>query len=229
MYMRIASSILLLWFALVPLSTIASPSSQIPPATQSITKKLGLKNNEIAIHWNDKLGTPSLLQGSLSSPSGHSPQWIAYGFLNKLRSTYGLRDPKRDLQIVDLERTADLNTNLKLQQMLFNTPVYGATLTVRIDHSGIVRLVEGTIYPHLERTLFNRATHPVLSPKQAKQIALQHQTDKDAYVRQEPDVRLYYYPLRGGTQLIYEVTFQPADSAELARTKVHALMGHVIP
>ncbi|MBP3962602.1 hypothetical protein [Paenibacillus lignilyticus] len=229
MYMRIAANILLVWFALTPISTIASPSPQKPQTTQSITKKLGIKNNEFTIHWNERLGTPSLLQGSLSSPSAHSPQWIAYGFFNKLRSTYGLRDPKRDLQIVDLERTSDLNTNLKLQQLLFNTPVYGATLTVRIDNSGVVRLVEGTIYPHLERTLFNRATHPALSPKQAKQIALQHLTDKDAYVQQEPDVRLYYYPLRGGTQLIYEVTFQPADSAGLARTKVHALMGHVIP
>ncbi|WP_308634424.1 hypothetical protein [Paenibacillus silvisoli] len=218
----IFASILLLTFVISPTSTLAAPS----PTKQTFAKKLGIHPNEISVYWNDKLGTPSLLHGSLSAPSKHSPQWITYGFLFKLRSVYGLRDPYRDLQLVEFVRTSDDDTNLTLQQMLFEIPLYGATLSVHIDRCGVVRRVEGTIYPHMERTLFNRATHPAVSLNQAKKIASRQLVGKDAYVQ---DATLYYYPLRSGTQLIYEVTSRAAGSESIFRTKVHALMGHVIP
>lgn len=195
--------------------------SKMHPQLEQLSKK---SNGTFEMLWNSDTNTPFKISGRLSQPSKHSPEWIAYEFLNNYKKLYGLRNPKQDTKAVSVERYNG-KTFVKLQHLLFGIPVLEDWLTIEINNEGIIERIEGTVHPYLEKRLFNRPMHPAVSKKQAIKIAKQMIHDE---LVTELKVETYYMANRPGTPLIYAVTIQSRVQERPVTTLIHSLTGRII-
>ncbi|MBD3917498.1 hypothetical protein H8B09_01930 [Paenibacillus sp. PR3] len=178
------------------------------------------------IRMNEATGTPSLMTGTLSKPSKHSPGWIAYEFVIAHKKLYGLRNPKQNLVIVHATKSDAGESIVEFKHLLFGTPVWGDILTITIDSTGIVRRAEGTIHPKLEKRLFHRAHHAAVSPQQALSIAMKQELPVACTL--QPEVQAYYNPRQPGVPLIYAVSLCDSGPHNPSYTLIHSLSGRVI-
>jgi Zn-dependent metalloprotease len=168
-----------------------------------------------------------LLSGNLTQPSRHSPQWICYEFLMKKKRLYGIHDPHQDLKIISIEQNTG-QIRISLQQLLFDTPVWGAMLSVEMDKEGVIHRVYGTFYPGLEKKLFNLPMHSAISAEKAVAIA-KSSLPADQPVIGRPEASLYYLAARPGCPLVYVVTFTVDTlQSESRAVFVHSLTKRVI-
>ncbi|MEX2415559.1 MAG: hypothetical protein WD424_05395 [Paenibacillaceae bacterium] len=203
------------------LFAIANELPQSKWSIQSLDKKSG---GTLQVEWNKQTNTPSLLTGALSRPSKHSPEWITYEFLKQVKSIYGLRNPNRDIKIIKVERSHDI-IHVHIQRLLFGTPVWGDLLVVSMDIDGVIRRVEGTIHPDLEKQLYNRPMHPAFSKKKAVEKA---KAGVQWELANEPKVETYYLTTLPGTPLIYVVQLQYRTPDRRTTTMIHSLSGRII-
>lgn len=172
--------------------------------------------------------TFSVTEGALSKPSSHTPAWIAYEYLDRMRSHYGLRRPRKEMSIRQMHRQKDGSYCVHMQQMLHGTPVYGGELTLDLNADGVVRKAEGTVYPRLSERVYK--AFPTLTFKRAEQRA-RRAYNGTGQLRAQPASSLYYLPTRPGVPLVYDFTFQiegASDGSTVYRARVHAVMGHVL-
>ncbi|MDF2815077.1 MAG: hypothetical protein K0Q81_1277 [Paenibacillus sp.] len=193
-------------------------------ARQSLQKLHQDSGGKLEIKWNDKTNTPFLITGVLSSRSEHTPEWIAYKFLNDFKVLYSLQNPKRDMQVVKIERDRD-HVIVHFQRMLFQTPVWENRLAIEINHSGIIQRVEGNILPDLEKKLFHRPLHAALSKKQAIDRAKAIFPVKPTT---EPELQTYYLADHSGIQLIYAVKLQSSEQKISTTFVIHSASGRLI-
>jgi len=222
---KIISLLLILSLPLVSLSTSYIYAQGTTPKVTTVLQQLEKDSGgSMQVKWNSTIRTPSLITGKLSLPSKHSAEWIAYGFLNKTRTLYGLENPKRDMKILEVVRQSGL-IKVYFQHQLFGIPVWKDELIVEMDNKGVIQKVIGTIHPNLEQKLFNRPMYPAISKKQAIRRA------KGLVSRElvnEPKVESYYLPTRPGTPLIYAVKLQYRIPAKTTLTFIHSLTGRII-
>lgn len=221
---KIFSLILIMGVSLFSLNTHTFAQEK-PPKSSAVLYQLEKDSHgTMNVKWDPNVNTPSLITGELSSPSKHSPEWIAREFLNKSRILYGLQNPKRDLKVVKVVKTTDV-IRVHFQHLLFETPVWKDELIVEIASDGVIQKVEGTIHPNLEHKLFNRPMHAAISEEQAIRRA------KGLVSRElanEPEVERYYLPSRPGTPLIYAVKLQYRSPDKTTLTLIHSLTGRII-
>ncbi|MFC4098168.1 hypothetical protein [Paenibacillus xanthanilyticus] len=212
---QIAAMFVAVSLILVPTRVLTRPEALAAPvlATQ--------RDNPIA-------GTYFVTEGALSKPSAHTPTWIAYTYLDQMRKPYGLRQPKKEMIVRRIARHETGGYTVHMEQQLHGRPVFGGELALRIDAEGVIRRVEGTVYPQLASRVFKK--FPALSVRRAEQKA--RASYKGAgQLRAQPVTSLYYLPARAGVPLVYDFTFQvegAADSQAIYRAQVHAVMGHVL-
>lgn len=194
--------------------------------SNTILKRLAEESNgTLEVGWNEHTKTPSLLTGRLSKPSKHSPQWIAYEFLNKTKKLYGLSNPSTDMRIEEITEHPDV-IQVRMQHLLYKAPVWGDKLTVDITREGVIRRVEGRIYPDLKKKTFHRPMYAAISEKKAIAAALSF--IKEQGIGQEvTKVQAYYLPSRSGIPLIYAVTLRNSEY-KVNDILVHSLTGRVI-
>lgn len=184
--------------------------------------------DKFSISWNRNTNTPSLLTGRLSKPSKHSPQWIAFEFLDKTKALYGLKNPKNVMKVTDVSESSDNTIHVRLQHYLYNTPVWKDELVIQINKQGIIHRVTGSVYPDLEKKTFNRPKHAIFPKKKATQLALSF-AEADRAQLEEPVVDMYYLPSRPGTPLIYVVSLKSRESdKDYQKIFIHALTGRVL-
>jgi Zn-dependent metalloprotease len=188
--------------------------------------RLGGGTEEIVVRWHEKPATPALLDGTIAGPSAHSPEWIAYTFLDNAKELYGIAKPRRDMQVADVRRFPDGGSEVRFRHLLYGTPVRGDELVVRIGSDGSISRVEGRVYPRLEKATFHRRIHAALTPTEAAAVATTF-AEAVGVPPLRPQVALYYEPTQRGTPLVYAVSFG-GDGVE-AVVLVHALTGRVIP
>ncbi|KIL36163.1 hypothetical protein SD71_09410 [Cohnella kolymensis] len=170
-----------------------------------------------------------LLTGNLTKPSGHSPQWICYEFLTKIKRHYGIQDPQQDLKVVSIRNTSPDRIRILMQQLLFETPVWGASLSLDMDTNGVIHRVEGTFYPGLEKKLFHLPMHPAISAQKAVSIAKSSLGADNTYAAGRDHTALYYLPARPGCPLVYAVSFSVrAPRTETLTVFVHSLTKRAI-
>ncbi|WP_133257572.1 hypothetical protein [Paenibacillus montanisoli] len=197
-----------------------------PSKMQKALQKLE-KSRVAQLKWNEETDTPNLLTGSFSRPSNHSPAWIAYEFLNKYKALYGLQNPVRDMKVIKVEYNPD-RTFIHFQHLLFQIPVWGDKLIFEIGKDGVIRRVEGTIYPDLEKIHFNRPMHAAISEKQAVSKALASIGIHNLRITM-PDCQAYYLPTRKGTPLIYVVKVRLSEQENSVKLLfIHSLTGKTI-
>ncbi|MDR0267618.1 hypothetical protein [Paenibacillus sp.] len=192
---------------------------------QQLKKEAGAT---FAIQWHPSTNTPSLITGDLSEPSKYPPEWIAYKFLNQTKALYGLRIPKINMQIIEMNETPDHLVQVRFQHVLYKTAVWGDELVIQMNQQGVINRVEGKLSPHLEEKTFNRPMYAAISKQKAIAIAL---TASQAGGTQDeaPKVDMYYHPSIAGTPLIYVVSLKN-NNFEQSHQKVliHSLSGRVI-
>jgi len=210
------------------LATDIVPSAAAPgrpwKAEAALKSLRNAAGESLTIEWSHETGTPSFIGGKLSRKTKHSPAWIAFGFLNKYRTLYGIRDVQRELRLEGVESHAD-GHNVYLRHMLFRTPVWEDRLTVALDKDGVVREVTGSFYPGLETKLNRIASHSAYSERDAIRAALRH---ADGELANEPAAERYYLASRKGTPLVYIVTLPLRAPARLQTFVVHSMTGRII-
>ncbi|RCW43027.1 hypothetical protein [Paenibacillus prosopidis] len=211
-----------------PINSSAA-AEDLTGAAKRVLQKLKRESGDtFTIQWNKNTNTPSLLEGHFSKPSKHTPQWIAFEFLDKTKALYGLKNPRRDMQVTEVSRSSDNMIQVRLQRFLYNTPVWKDELVIQINKQGIVRRVMGRVHPNLENKTFNRSMHAAFSKEKAISIALSF-AKVDRAQLEEPVVEVYYLPSRAGTPLIYVVNLKSRESDnEYQKVFIHSLTGRVI-
>lgn len=192
-------------------------------ALQRVQKESG---NTLKVDWDKKLETPQLITGNLTETSRHSPEWIAYEYLHKIRSLYGLNRVREDLSVLEVREEAGGRIVVELQRQLFGKPVYGDILVMEMDGNRSIRRIEGTIHPGLVKERLNRPMYPAISRKQALTVALEHTDNR--YLPGDAKVEEYYLPDRKGIPLVYVVTFKKEDSKQAEMVRIHSMSGRVI-
>ncbi len=228
MHRMFICSLLITTALFLPVTSYAH-AGEIPPEAQTVLQRLTKESKgTLDIRWNEETATPARMTGSLTAPSRHTPEWIAFTFLNSTKALYGLNRPYHEVKLAKVERPLPDTVQLHFQHLLFNTPVWGDGLVVEIDSSGVVRQVKGTIHPNLAKQLFNRPMHAALTPQQAVDKVLAASRSRQPFVRQ-PEVASYYLPTEKGTPLVYVVTLHTdeADSGS-KQVLVHSLSGRII-
>ncbi len=209
---------------------VASAAPELSPRSESVLKQLERRSaGTFHLEWSKKTHTPTVIEGKLSPPSKHSAQWIAYDFLTKTKPLYGLVNPAKDMKVIRVDDTADDNRRvIHLQRYLFGYPVLKNGMAIEIDVDGIIRRVEGTIHPHLERQRIRRPMFPSVSEEKAKRTVL-------AAMRREgmsgviTDSKLCYLPDRPGIPLVYVMEIRNETLEHTPTTfLVHAVMGHIL-
>lgn len=182
------------------------------------------------VTWNEETHTPSFLSGRLTTPSKHTPEWIGYTALDKVKLLYGMNHPARTLKPVKVETDGQGRTFVHYQHLLFDVPVWGDLLVVEIDQTGVVRSIRGQFYPNLEGKLFGRPMKSAVSMNAAAATAATFVKSKGVLVgEKEPNLKTCYLPTRPGTPLVYIATFQaPGPGQTEQGVIIHALTGKVI-
>ncbi|UVI27556.1 hypothetical protein [Paenibacillus spongiae] len=226
--MRMLIKTILMAAVIALLSHQGAYAADIPPKARASLRSLIKESHDpVEIYWNETTNTPAILTGELSRPSMHTPEWIAYKYLNKTKVLYGLRFPNRDMKIMGVDRSNPGFVQVKLQHMLFQTPVWGDSITIDIDEDGVIRRVQGRVHADMEKKLFYRRKHASIPIKKAAAIA------RDA-LRHDPDaagplsLQAYYLPTRPGTPLIYAATVRNRQTGVETNLFIHAITGHVI-
>ncbi|MEF3304690.1 hypothetical protein [Paenibacillus sp. GYB003] len=180
------------------------------------------------VRWNAESGTPELLEGRLSKPSRHSPEWISYEFLERAKAAYGLKRVNESMKVASVERSGSGAVTVAMERRLYGKPVCGDGLRIELDESGVVRRVEGTMHADLERKRLHRPMIPAVSGKEAAEEAARY-VRGDASAAATARVRDCYLPEREGVPLVYIVSFGAGEGNAAGRTViVHALTGRVI-
>lgn len=180
----------------------------------------------LEVRWDETAGTPSLIAGKLTKPSKHSPAWIASEFMRKTKKLYGLQSPHSSMEITSIRELPNATVQVRMQHMLYGTPVWGDELRIAIDADGVIRRAEGRVRAGLAKATLNRAKHAAISPKEAVRTA-GSAVDLKRMIPGRTEVRSYYLPARAGIPLIYVVTFYDGDAASFP-VAVHALTGRIL-
>lgn len=200
--------------------------ASIPKEAQRAAQQLSsVKGQPVVVVWNPETGTPGRIEGALSKPSGHSPEWIAYGFLERAKGLYGLRRVRQDVEVLHVDRGEPDLVRVLVQRRLYGKAVCGDTLTLDIDKSGVLLRAEGTFHSGLERKRLNRPMYPALSAGEAAASAARKA--KLVGVEVETEVEACYLPEREGVPLVYSVRLKdPAGT--VSRFTVHSMTGRVL-
>ena len=222
--------LLLLMAAILSLPETAFAASEDLPgnAKRTLHRLKKESGDTFAVHWDSNTNTPSLLAGNLSKPSKHSPQWIAYEFLNKTKTLYGLKNSRTDMEVTEVTRRTDQTIQVRLRHLLYKTPVWKDELLIQMNEQGVVQRVEGKMHRDLNQKTFNRAMHPSFSQTRAVELALSA-SKMDKAKLGGFSVEMYYHPAILGAPLIYAVNLRSLDSNDPTRQiLIHALSKRII-
>lgn len=197
---------------------------------RSIISRLAAGSSEAGgtfeVRWDETTHTPALLAGILSKPSKHTPAWIALEFVNKTKRLYGVKSPHSSMRVAKISEVQNAGVQVRLVHLLYGTPVWGDELRIDIDRDGIVRRVEGRIYPNLAKATFNRPRHAAVNQAEAVRVAAAGTGIASTFV-DATEVESFYLPTRAGIPLVYFVTFQ-SNRQKPIYVMVHALTGKII-
>lgn len=213
-------TMLLSFSSLIPVTE----NTEISKRAQKILQNIRLDSeNTLQVEWNTGTQTPEKLSGKLTRPSAHSPGWITYSYLDKIKTLYGLKNVQRDLKITKIDKSA-ASIHVVLQRQLFQKPVCGNQLFVELDHSGVVQRIESTLHTGLEEKRLGRPMYPAVSVEDAKRAALTY----DAAVKESKtlSVASCYLPTREGVPLVHVISYEKYGHP--VSIMIHSLTGKVI-
>jgi bacillolysin len=141
------------------------------PTTQQsrILDRLKKSDPRFEFTWNDQTGTPLRMRGAWIRQQSDKPAVAAMDFLEEMRTLYGMRSPRDELQLLDEQVDRTGNTYLKYQQMAETYPVYAHELRMHIRRDAIIRGIHGRFVPEI-----NLPQDPVISGDRAMHTALKH-------------------------------------------------------
>lgn len=206
---------------------VLAHTERLKPARRAMEQMNAESGGTLHIEWNAATKTPALLSGQLTKPSNHTPEWIAFEFLKKVKLVYGLKRVNENMKVTYVERERSDKTLVMMQRQLYGKPVCGDELIVEMDKSGVIRRVEGTIHADLEQKRLNRPMYPAISGDEAAAAASRY---VDGLHRAEDaNVQACYLPNREGVPLIYVVSFSRTENGGPASLiRIHSLTGRVI-
>ncbi|WP_157276760.1 hypothetical protein [Paenibacillus sp. Soil766] len=202
----------------------AAENMEIPKHSQRILESIRAESeNTLQVKWNSVTQTPELLTGNLTKPSEHSPGWITFRYLEKIKRLYDLKHLDHDLKIISIDKSTT-STIVTMQRQLYKNPVCGDQMIVELDKSGVVQRINGTIHAGLEEKRQRRPMYPAVSVEDAKRIALKY----DASLKTSTPINEVscYHPTRDGIPLVHVLTYEKDGRA--VPITIHSMTGRVI-
>jgi Zn-dependent metalloprotease len=217
----------MLMAAAISMFTLASTTepAELSRRSQELLQTMRKEsNNTLVVQWNPATKTPATISGQLTQPSLHSPGWIAYEYIGKIKELYDLKRVKEQLAVIRIDET-DQGHIVHLQRQLFKKPVCGEQLIVKIAPSGVIQRIEGTMHPQLEKRRLGRPMAPAFSKEEAKKLALA--SEQTIATSQILRIESCYLPDREGVPLVHQVHFE--KNGRPATMTIHSLTGRIIP
>lgn len=195
-------------------------------ARQNVERIGRAAGGAVEVEWNRETGTPLRMEGVLTKPSRHTPEWIVYGFLEEAKAAYGLRRVREDVAVLDVDGGDPERIRVILQRQLYGKPVCGDILTVELDRSGVIRRAAGRFHAGLEGKRLNRPMYPSLTAQQA--VVTASRSTGQPLKEGSAEVHACYLPTREGVPLVYHVTLKNASGRQES-VLIHSMTGRVIP
>ncbi|OAS23082.1 hypothetical protein [Paenibacillus oryzisoli] len=213
-------SLSLFFTNLMPDAEIIGISKRSQNILESIRAESG---NTLQVKWNSVTQTPELLSGNLTKPSKHSPGWITFRYLEKIKRLYDLKQVDHDLKIISIDKSAT-STKVTLQRQLYKNPVCGDQMTVEVDKLGVLQRINGTIHAGLEEQRLGRPMYPAISLEDAKRKAILH----DATLKTTNGIHEVscYLPTRKGIPLVHVLTYEKEGGS--VSIMIHSMTGRII-
>lgn len=164
------------------------------------------------VEWHRDIRTPTRISGRLTPPSRHSPEWIAYTFLQQTKELYGLKQPQKHMRIRSMKQNTDGGINLEMEHLIFDTPVWKEGLTFSITREGVLTEVTGRVTPSLRSKLFGYPIRPSYPAQEAIREAEQIVSTIPDTVLAASHARLYYLLQSQEPMLVYVVTLRSLDA-----------------
>ncbi|NOU69431.1 hypothetical protein GC096_36045 [Paenibacillus sp. LMG 31461] len=202
----------------------AAENIEISQRSQRILESIRAESeNTLQVKWNPVTQTPELLDGNLTKPSAHSPGWITFRYLEKIKRLYDLKQLDQDLKIISIDKSAT-STKVTMQRQLYKNPVCGDQMIVELDRSGVVQRINGTIHAGLEEQRLGRPMYPAISLEDAKQKANIH----DATLKTTNPIHEVscYLPTRKGIPLVHVLTYE--KGGRQVSIRIHSMTGRII-
>lgn len=122
---------------------------------------------------NSYLRTPSLIEGQFRVETRDgSPVAVARGYVQKMASTLGLKNPSEELSVLKVIARDEVgNSHVRFQQKIGGLPVFGAEMIVHMK-GDTVYFVNGNFLPSQKLS-----THPVVGGLDATGLAMDYVKD----------------------------------------------------
>ncbi|MDQ0903499.1 hypothetical protein [Paenibacillus sp. V4I7] len=220
MFTKMILTLLVSFSSLIPMTENTEISKRSQRVLQNIRAE---SENTLQVKWNTVTQTPELLSGNLTKPSAHSPGWITYNYLDKIKTMYGLKHVNKDLKIISVDK-GTTSIKVVLQRQLFKNSVCGNQLIVELDSSGVVKRINGILHADLEEKRLGRPMYPAVSVEEAKRIALTY--DDSLKESKSVNVESCYLPTREGVPLVHVLTYE--REGRQVSIMIHSLTGRVV-
>lgn len=157
-------------------------------------------SGSVKIRWNSRTGAVHSVRGLLTESQTGSAQDIADRFLAENRELFGLTADRSEMHLASVEEQQGIK-HVKYQQRYQGLQVVGTELTVHIDQTNRVQMVNGNYFPDMQVDMAVSA----IAENTAVDTALQAiQTDE----RPEAQTRLVIFPHGDRYVQAYQVTFK---------------------
>ncbi|MGM9986945.1 MAG: M4 family metallopeptidase [Bacillaceae bacterium] len=132
-----------------------------------ITAQAQTTNGAVKKQYSKRIASPEFQSGKLTNPSKQTPKEIVYNFFNTNKKDYklGTKSAKDSFSIIKSKKVAQNRTNLHLQQVYNNIPVWGFDQRAEVDANGVLTVVSGTVAPDLDTKLKNKKVNTLSSKK----------------------------------------------------------------
>ncbi|WP_163099823.1 M4 family metallopeptidase [Peribacillus alkalitolerans] len=142
-------------------------------STLSVTSALAAPKNVLSNYkYNESVGSPEFVSGTLTKSSAKSAESIVYDYLNANKEKFkvGSKSSEKSFIITSNKKDKFGSTALRLQQVYEGVPVWGSTQAALVAEDGVLTVFSGTVVPDLE-TKKGLKTEKKVNAKQAIKIA----------------------------------------------------------
>ncbi len=187
--------------------------------------KLKTRDSKLKIRWDHELKAPALISGNIAESFHGVGQKVAVDaakeFLEENKSLFRMKDPKRDLSLINKVTDSAGNICVAMQQTHNGVPVNGGTIRVQFAEDKTINRVANKYLPEI-----SIETEPKISLKDAIKSALKDAKQGKVDADYEPKLSIYRF--KNKYYLVWNILIDNLEKDKLLQYFVSAIDGKII-